>query len=114
MWVAIDYIFSLGFRVLRGADLGFLEPLVEARCSTTGPKVSSSWPEITSLLLPGQTASDRPALTARVFDLKLKALIKRLSEGLIFRRDHNRQHDGQNDVFGTRRRKGAWISYMCH
>jgi hypothetical protein len=41
VWVAIDYIFSLGFRVLRGADLGFLEPLVEARCSTTGPKVSS-------------------------------------------------------------------------
>ena len=48
---------------------------------TCNPK----WPEITSLLLPGQTASDRPDLTGRVFELKLKALLKRLSGGMIFR-----------------------------
>ena len=45
---------------------------------TCNPK----WPEITSLLLPGQTASDRPDLTGRVFELELKALLKRLSEGM--------------------------------
>ena len=41
--------------------------------------------EITSLLLPGQTAIDQPDLTGRVFELKLKALLKRLSGGMIFR-----------------------------
>ena len=41
--------------------------------------------EITSLLLPGQTAIDQPDLTGRVFELKIKALLKRLSGGMIFR-----------------------------
>ena len=35
---------------------------------TCNPK----WPEIVANLLPGQTASDRPDLVARVFKLKLK------------------------------------------
>jgi hypothetical protein len=38
------------------------------------------------MLLPGQTPSDRPLLVARVFKLKLKALITRLEAGLIFKR----------------------------
>jgi hypothetical protein len=33
------------------------------------------WKELTSLLLPGQTASDRPSLVAGIFRLKLKALL---------------------------------------
>ena len=35
-----------------------------------------NWPEITAELLPGQKASDRPDLVARVFQLKKKALIQ--------------------------------------
>lgn len=34
-----------------------------------------NWPEITNALLPGQTASDRPDLIARVFNLKRHALL---------------------------------------
>jgi hypothetical protein len=34
------------------------------------------WKEITEALLPGQTAQDRPDLVARVFNLKLEALLK--------------------------------------
>ena len=41
--------------------------------------------EVTSLLPPGQAAIDQPDLTGRVFELKLKALLKRLSGGMIFR-----------------------------
>jgi hypothetical protein len=32
------------------------------------------WPDITSELEPGQTATDRPDLVARVFRLKVKAV----------------------------------------
>jgi hypothetical protein len=38
------------------------------------------WPEIQRELKVGQTASDRPDLVARVFNLKLKALLKDISE----------------------------------
>lgn len=40
---------------------------------TCNPK----WPEILAELLPGQTAVDRPDITARVFELK-KAFLRRL------------------------------------
>jgi len=33
------------------------------------------WPEILNELLPNQKACDRPDLIAKVFDIKLKALI---------------------------------------
>ena len=46
---------------------------------TCNPK----WKEITDYLLPGQTASDRPDLTARVFKLKMKAFLKDLSDGVL-------------------------------
>ena len=39
---------------------------------TCNPK----WQEIASNILPHQTARDRPDITARVFQLKLKELIK--------------------------------------
>ena len=39
---------------------------------------NAEWPEITAELLPGQTAWDRPDLVARVFKLKLKALLSDL------------------------------------
>ena len=42
------------------------------------------WPEIVAELLPGQTARDRPDLVARVFNGKLKALLKDLKEGQFF------------------------------
>ena len=41
MRVAIDYISPWVSVCCAVPILGFLEPLVEARCSTTGPKVSS-------------------------------------------------------------------------
>ena len=40
-----------------------------------------NWPEIQDNLLPQQTASDRPDLVARVFDLKLKTLMDYLTKG---------------------------------
>lgn len=49
---------------------------------TCNPK----WPEILAALLPGQTASDRPDLSTRVFRLKLKALLSLLfTKGVIGR-----------------------------
>ena len=43
---------------------------------TCNPK----WEEITENLLPGQTASDRPDLVARVFKMKLEAIKKDIFE----------------------------------
>lgn len=42
------------------------------------------WEEITAELLPGQTAYDRPALTARVFNCKLRILLDFLRSGELF------------------------------
>ena len=42
------------------------------------------WKEIQSNLLPGETASDRPDLVARVFKLKLDAILKDISQKHIF------------------------------
>lgn len=38
-----------------------------------------NWPEITAELLPGQGPNDRPDIVARVFRLKLKALMRDLT-----------------------------------
>ncbi|KXN86259.1 hypothetical protein AN958_10312, partial [Leucoagaricus sp. SymC.cos] len=42
-----------------------------------------NWEEIQSALLPGQTASDRPDIVARVFEQKKKALLKEIMNGLF-------------------------------
>jgi hypothetical protein len=55
-------------RYYHGADL-FLT-------ATANPK----WPEIQEVLLPGQSASDRPDLSCRVFHLKMVQLIKDICE----------------------------------
>lgn len=48
---------------------------------TANPK----WPEIENALLEGQTIQDRPDLVVRVFELKKKALLKKLKEeGQVF------------------------------
>ena len=47
---------------------------------TCNPK----WPEITRELLPGQSAADRPDLITRVFNLRLKELLRDLTKKLIF------------------------------
>ena len=51
------------------------------------------WPEITSALLPHQTAVERPDLVARVFELKRKALMKERKKQSIWSKscpcDHN-------------------------
>jgi len=49
---------------------------------TANPK----WDEITNALLPGQTAQDRPDLVARVFRLKLQALLRLITEKCVFGR----------------------------
>ena len=46
---------------------------------TCNPK----WPKITQNLLPGQTASDRPDLVARVFKMKVSALKKDLKDSVL-------------------------------
>lgn len=43
-----------------------------------------AWPEITEALLPGQTASDRPDLVARVFHLKVASLLDDIMEKKVF------------------------------
>ena len=45
--------------------------------ATTNPK----WEEITTNLLPGQTAADRPDLVARVFHLKLNSMLSLMRNG---------------------------------
>jgi hypothetical protein len=47
---------------------------------------NTKWPEIVSALLPGQTAQDRPDITARVFHLKLKDIMDDLTYKGIFGR----------------------------
>lgn len=47
---------------------------------TANPK----WPEITKALFPNQSASDRPDLVARVFELKRKALMKEIENNGVF------------------------------
>ena len=47
---------------------------------------NTNWPEIQAALLPGQDAQSRPDLVARVFDLKLKALLNELTTSGIFGR----------------------------
>ncbi|KAG5565923.1 hypothetical protein RHGRI_001745 [Rhododendron griersonianum] len=47
---------------------------------TANPK----WPEITSALLPHQTAVDRPDLVSCVFELKRKALMKEVEKNKVF------------------------------
>ena len=42
-----------------------------------------AWPEIKDNLFPGQSPSDRPDLTVRVFRAKLKALIKDIRNGVL-------------------------------
>ena len=46
---------------------------------TANPK----WPEITQNLFPGQTASDRPDIVSRVFELKKRAILKEINRGLF-------------------------------
>jgi hypothetical protein len=55
---------------------------------TCNPK----WPEITRELLPGQTTVDRPDLVARVFKMKLDALLTDLWETGIFGHVRARVH----------------------
>ncbi len=43
-----------------------------------------NWPEIRTSLLPGQSSQDRPNLCARVFDLKLKAVMEAVIKDKIF------------------------------
>ncbi len=45
---------------------------------------STNWPEIRSSLLPEQSPQARPDLCARVFNLKLKALMKAVIKGEVF------------------------------
>ena len=58
-----------------------------------------NWDEIVSLLLPGQTAMDNAELTARVFHLKLDALLERLKAGLVFKRQSTRDTSVKKCVY---------------
>lgn len=47
---------------------------------------NAKWQEIQDALLPGQTAADRPDITARVFNMKLKELMEDLTKKHVFGR----------------------------
>jgi hypothetical protein len=38
-----------------------------------------NWPEIIAMLLPGQTAIDRPDIVSRVFQQKFRALLREIT-----------------------------------
>ena len=46
--------------------------------------MNANWPEITSNLLPGQTAYDRPELCCRVFNMKLEEIMAELKSCKVF------------------------------
>ena len=46
--------------------------------------MNANWPEITSNLLPGQTAYDRPELCCRVFNMKLEEIMAGLKSCKVF------------------------------
>ena len=46
--------------------------------------MNASWPEITSNLLPGQIAYDRPDLCCRMFNITLKKSMAELKSGKVF------------------------------
>ena len=46
--------------------------------------MNANWPEITSNVLPGQTAYDRPDLCCRVFKIKLEEIMAELNSGKVF------------------------------
>ena len=73
-----------------------------------------NWTEIREALLPGQTASDQPVLTCRVFKMKLDALLGRLKKGLIFRAHYrdNRLHNIQHYEMVNERGEGFLISVI--
>ena len=48
--------------------------------TTTNP----NWPEIKSILLPGQDPQDRPDIVARVFRLKVQKLLEMLKSEMVF------------------------------
>jgi hypothetical protein len=50
--------------------------------------LSGLWPEIQEMLLPGQSAFDRPDLVDRVFKNKLDALLANIRAGKYFDQFH--------------------------
>ncbi|GBC16016.2 uncharacterized protein LOC112524872 [Rhizophagus irregularis DAOM 181602=DAOM 197198] len=64
---------DIGYRIILSFHFGKPDLFVTF---TYNPK----WPEITRELLPQQNAADRPDLTARVFHIKLRKLLKDLCE----------------------------------
>ena len=46
--------------------------------------MNANWPEITSNLLPGQTAYDRPDFCCRVFKMKLEEILAELKSCKVF------------------------------
>ena len=46
--------------------------------------MNANWPDITSNLLPGQTAYDRPDLSCGVFNIKLEEIMAELKSCKVF------------------------------
>lgn len=65
----LQQVYQDGMAIVR--KLGKADLFITFTCN---PK----WPEITEHLLPGQSAKDRPDIVARVFELRLKRLLKQL------------------------------------
>lgn len=73
--------FAFLLRVILPVNGALLRQLAKTTFRTTSLRVvlcyaAQDWPEITDMLLPGQTAFDQAPLCARVFKLKLDAMIK--------------------------------------
>jgi hypothetical protein len=71
----LQQLYQDGMAIVR--KLGKADLFITFTCN---PK----WPEIVKNLLPGQTAADRPDLVARVFQLRLRHLLKQLLDEGVF------------------------------
>jgi hypothetical protein len=68
-----------------------------------GSQTFSKWVEIARELKPGQSATDRPDLIARVFRMKMNELIEDLTKNDIFGK-------GKASVYGSSRREACHTS----
>ena len=68
---------------LAGNALAIAAEMGKPHCFTT-MTANPHWPEIVEMLLPGQTAYDRPELVCRVFHARKQALIHNLKHGHYF------------------------------
>uniref|UniRef100_A0A182N6N5 ATP-dependent DNA helicase n=1 Tax=Anopheles dirus TaxID=7168 RepID=A0A182N6N5_9DIPT len=73
-----------------------------------------AWPEVTRILLQRQQAADRPDLTARVFRLKLKAILDDISAGALGDRYMRAQYQDAMAIVRAMGKPDLFITVTCN